>query len=66
MIILLLFIIYYFIRKEKKILIGVDISKTFLNRGGGPIALQKGLAKALNYESKKCKFIPYLIRNRYI
>ena len=59
MIFFLLLIIYYFIRKEKKIIIGVDISKTFLNLGGGPVSLQKGIAKVLNYESKKCKFISF-------
>ena len=58
--ILILSYIYYKKKtsiKSNKLVIQVDISKSKQGKDG-PIILQRGISKALPYETKYCKFIP--------
>ena len=59
LIILIFFLIFrtlFIFNKQKKIIIEVDISKSFYD-GGGPVQLSKALRDVLPYETEKCRFI---------
>jgi len=67
--ILILSYIYYKKKtsiKSNKLVIQVDISKSKQGKDG-PIILQRGISKALPYETKYCKFIPAngILQNMY-
>ena len=61
-VVVVIILIYFFMHKilfinnAIKVLIEVDVSKSFFD-GGGPVQLAKALRDVLPYETNKCKFI---------